>query len=309
VVRLNLAENVDCRKEYVLRVSNVSDARTNLIAPNSVAILGCVTRTNLVPFSSFWKWNFSYEGPERVPADWMATNFVESGFWGEGSAPFFYSQELENTCFGTFGAGAPGGTPISIGYPTYVFRHKFVVASNFPTAGQLRLAHLVDDGAIFYLNGRELLRYPITYPSQVQAWPPGPVNHDYLMPECIEAVCATNQYALTNLLIGTNVLAVEVHVCNEFQGADVMFGIQLDIIVTNRPTTIPIISEIVQRAGNQRRTILQWGVRGWRLQTTTNVVNTSSWVNVSGVTTNATGYTNTYNLPGDRQRFYRLCRP
>ena len=301
VVRLNLATNVDCSREYVLKVSNVADVRTNIIRPNSEAFLGCMYRTNLVDFQANWVYNGSleFEGL-RVATNWYTTNFVNDGTWGENVAPFYFSQDTETTCFGQIGGGQPIGTSISDGYPTYVFRHTFVVPTNFPTAGQLRLAHVIDDSAIFYLNGNELLRYQL---------PPGEINHDFRAPTCIEATCATNSYALSNLLPGTNVLAVEVHNCNEFTGSDMMFGLQLDIIVTNRITSVPTISEIVQRAGNQRRTILQWGVRGWRLQTTTNVGNPTSWVNVSGITTNAMAYTNTYALPGDRQRFYRLCRP
>ena len=293
-VRLTLATNIDCSKEYVLRVSNLTDLRTNLMSPNpGYAIVGCVYRTNLVEFQRAWKWKPAW-GFDPPPANWYATNYFPDANWGDGVAPFYYSQECETFCFGNIGALCPGfGTPIDVGYPTYVFRTEFIVPSNSPTVGQLRLAHVVDDGAIFYLNGRELLRYNMTN---------GPVDVDYLT-TCLEPSCQTNVYALDNLLIGTNVFAVEVHECDEFTGADMMFGIQLDIIVTNFPTAIPEIK--VTRNASPRQVRLNWQPRGWRLQTTTTI--TGGWVNVSGVTTNITGYTNT--LPFSGNRFYRLCRP
>jgi hypothetical protein len=298
-VRIDLGTNVDCSKEYVLKISNITDLRFNLIEPNSVAILACVQKTNVVDFNVNWRFFYSAESPasQRVPQNWMATNFVEPDWWGDSSAPFYQAQGCTNTCFGGIGNNCPQGTQIDIGYPTYVFRTKFVISSNTPTTGLLRFAHVIDDGAIFYLNGQELGRYRI---------PAGTINHDYLVPECIEGGCATNQFTVTNMIVGTNVVAVELHNCPQFVGADVIMGTQVDYIYTNM-ITVPTID--IRRLANPRRVALTWNSRGWRLETSTNLnLGDAGWTNVANVTTNMLGHTN--NTPNDRpQRFYRLRRP
>ncbi|HKQ38380.1 MAG TPA: immunoglobulin domain-containing protein [Verrucomicrobiae bacterium] len=297
-VRLTLATNIDCSKEYVLRVSNLTDTRTNLMSPNpGYQIVGCVYRANIVDFQAFWNFNATYVGADPgLPTNWYTTNYQVDGTWSGGFAPFYYAQGCFSNCYGSFGVACPGqGTPTSVGYPTYAFRKEFVVNSNSPTIGLLRLSHVIDDGAIFYLNGKELLRYNMTN---------APVDFNYLAPCLPVAQCQTQSYTLDNLIIGTNLFCVEVHSCDEFTGADFMFGCEMDIIFTNFPTVIPEIK--IRQTSNPKREILSWQPRGWRLQTTTNVGNPASWANVVGITTNFTGYTNN---PTDRWRFWRLCRP
>ena len=302
-VRLTLATNIDCSKEYVLFVSNLSDSSTNIMVPDvgAAQIVGCQYRSNLVNYQSVWSWYFSYEA-ERVATNWMATNFVVPGEWGIGESPFYFTSTVMTNCFGAVGSGQPVGTPISIGYPTYVFRHEFVIPTNFPNVGLLRMTHVVDDACIIYLNGRELLRdgpIPLT-----------PINHDFLATNCIESACRAETYTLSNVQPGTNVLAMEVHNCDEFTGADILMGIEVDIITTNFPTRIPDMNIRQIRTATARTNIVTWQPRGWRLQTTTNLANTSSWVNVAGLTTNSTGYTNSSATIGtERQRYYRLKRP
>ena len=303
-VRLTLATNIDCTKEYVLKVSNLTDIRTNLMEPNpGYAIVGCVSRLSVVAFENGWNFLPTFSGGP-LPTNWYTTNYQVDANWGQGSAPFYFRQGCISNCYGSYGTPGAGGncggegTSVSVGWPTYVFRTEFVIPSNSPTAGQLRLSHVIDDGAIFYLNGKEFLRYNLTN---------APIDFDYLVPTCLpDPLCQTQAYALNNLIIGTNVFCAEVHSCDEFNQADFFFGCQLDIIVTNFPTRIPdlIISNIV----SPRRVFVKWQPSGWRLQSSTNLANTSSWANVTGVSTNATGYTNSNPLV-DRQRFYRLSRP
>jgi hypothetical protein len=48
-------------------------------------------------------------------------------------------------------------TPLSTTAPTSYFRKTFTYPGD-PTRTNLRLSHLVADGAVFYLNGSELIR-------------------------------------------------------------------------------------------------------------------------------------------------------
>ena len=58
-------------------------------------------------------------------------------------------------------------TPLAAGPSTFYFRHEFTLNEDVDGVSLL-LDHFVDDGAIFYLNGVEVLR---------QNMPAGTVNH------------------------------------------------------------------------------------------------------------------------------------
>jgi len=301
-VRLTLNTNIDCSKEWVLTVRNLTDRRTNTIVPNpSQAIVGCQFRIPAVEFGAIWNYMYTYdEAQPPLPTNWYTTNYQVDANWTIGSAPFWYSATCLSNCFGEFGAQCPAeGTSVSVGFPTTVFRTQFIVPSNSPTVGTLRLTEAVDDGAIFYLNGKEILRNNMTN---------GPVTFNYLPPCTNNTVCGVQIYGLDSLLIGTNIFCAEVHSCDEFVQADFMFGCQLDIIVTNYPTRIPELK--VRKTISPTRVILDWQPRGWRLQTSTNLANSNAWVNVTGITTNFTSYTNNpLTVPLVNWRFWRLCRP
>src|SRR5262249_7730456 len=112
-------------------------------------------------------------------------------------------------------------TPLTVaaGRITYYFRTHFNVASNL-SISQLALSHVIDDGAVIYLNGVEVHRPNmragnITFTTQASA----AVSH------------AVTQgpfgISLANLVPGDNVLAVEVHQ-NGTASPDVAFGLKLD---------------------------------------------------------------------------------
>src|SRR5262249_45605074 len=99
---------------------------------------------------------------------------------------------------------------------------------------QLALSHVLDDGAVVYLNGVEVHRTNmpagnITFTTQASA----AVNH------------AVTQgpfgISLANLVPGDNVLAVEVHQ-NGTASPDVAFGLKLDgTLVTNTPALAGVV--------------------------------------------------------------------
>jgi len=285
----------------------------------SEAIIGCVDRIGAVDFDAFWYFIPTYDEAQILPTNsanaWYTTNYQVDANWAGGNAPFYFKSGCFSNCYGFFGTSGAStncgalGSPVSIGYPTIAFRREFIVPSNSPAVGQLRFQHVTDDGAIFYLNGKELLRYNMTNV---------PVTFNYFAP-CIlnEPTCQTQAYTLNNLLVGTNVLCAEVHSCDEFDGADFMFGCQLDIIVTNYATQIPEIRVTRTPATNAvKRVFLDWDYPGWQLQTSTNLANTNlgatGWTNVMNgavpYPTNLTRYTNNPTEVG-RGRHYRLVWP
>ena len=124
---------------------------------------------------------------------WRAPGYVDSA-WSSGSGLFF---------FNTGSLPAPTNTPVAPGRTTYYFRASF----NFSGATSnvtLNLRCVVDDGAVFYLNGAEIYR---------QNMPSGAIDYLTSATGTVGDADYAGSVTLTasNLVQGMNVLAVEVH--------------------------------------------------------------------------------------------------
>ena len=117
-------------------------------------------------------------------------------------------------------------TPLTLGRMTYYFRFHFNVASNGMFTS-LQLRHLVDDGAIFYLNGTEVgPRYnlsgaPATITYSTAASANGAATYQ-----------GPFSFSAASLVSGDNVFAAEVHQ-NIISSADIIMGLVLDGVVAN----------------------------------------------------------------------------
>jgi hypothetical protein len=282
--------------EYYLTVEGLMDSKTNIMGKVQWPI-SFVWTTNLVDFHNSWKYNYAFQS--SPPTNWIQSGYQEDGTWAEGSAPLFFTSDLETNCFGIFGQGFGNGTELTIGYPTYVFRTKFIVPTNVPNSGLLAFNYILDDGAIFYRNGKEILRVNL---------PEGPVTYDTLAPAQLEASqCRSNSFAFTDLR-GTNTLAVEVHQSTETTGMDIAFGLEVLGYFTNTPAFPPVLN--FQKTNSPNRLILSWQGTGYRLLSSTNASTNGPWSAVTGVITTG-GVTNRYtnsSITGPKQ-FYRLQRP
>lgn len=161
--------------------------------------------TTLLPIATAWKYNQS--GIDLGTA-WRAAGYDDSS-WPSGAALLFVEDGP---------LPAPKNTPLTLGRNTYYFRTTFLFTGS--TNGlELRLHPVVDDGAVFYLNGGEARRInldtdPIGYFTNAS---PGVSDATFTGPFTIP---------LTNLVSGTNVLAVEVHQAST-NSTDVVFGTEL----------------------------------------------------------------------------------
>ena len=106
--------------------------------------------------------------------------------------------------------------------PTYYFRHRFQFAGDAQNA-QLRLRPVVDDGAVFYLNGVELHRLRME----------DPVSHGSFASDNVGNADFEGPFDLPadGLLQGENVLAVEVHQDDD-SSSDIVFGLELEVVET-----------------------------------------------------------------------------
>jgi hypothetical protein len=120
---------------------------------------------------------------------------------------------------------------------TFYFRHYFTVPTGI-TNPPLRLWHVIDDGAVFYLNGSEIYRVGITNP--VLATIPA----ERVVPDAVQE--GPFYLFVTNLFPGPNLLAVEVRQ-NNSTSSDVVFGAAVDALLL--PAELPLPSLKFTRQG------------------------------------------------------------
>lgn len=165
-----------------------------------------IFQTNtLVAMTNLWKYEQS--GNDLSNA-WLQVNYDDSA-WLAGPALLYVSPSS---------LPAPKNTALTLGQQTYYFRTRFDY-TGVPAPLQLNLRHIVDDGAVFYLNGVEIHRSNI---------PAGAVAHATPASPSVGTAAYRGPFAisLTNLVVGTNVLAVEVHQA-AVTGNDIVFGAEL----------------------------------------------------------------------------------
>lgn len=141
-------------------------------------------------------WKYLDNGSDQS-TQWMARNFDDSA-WASGSGKLGYGDSGNAT---TVSYGSSGTNK----HITTYFRHSFQVVD--PAAFQsLTLRLLVDDGAVVYLNGTEIVRRNL------------PVGTITFATRALAAVSGSDETTYYNysvpanlLTVGQNVIAVEVH--------------------------------------------------------------------------------------------------
>ncbi len=153
-------------------------------------------------------WKYLDAGGDQG-ARWRAADF-DDGKWASGKAPLGYGEGGEATEL-SFGPDK-NKKPI-----TCYFRR----GPEIPREGrysELRLNVLVDDGAVIYLNGKEVGRISM---------PGGEVRHDTKASEAVEAKEFQEiRTSGEHLRAGKNVLAVEVHQASR-TSSDLRFDLEL----------------------------------------------------------------------------------
>lgn len=151
-----------------------------------------VSSETIFPAGSIW--SYSDRGLD-LGTRWRQVSY-DDRTWPSGPAQLGYGDRDEATLV-SYGGDA------SDKYPTTYFRKSFELTDGigFQT---LRLSLLVDDGAVVYMNGQEVLRTNM---------PAGPIYYTTLAP-----LATGNENSFTEFPIspdylrpGTNILAVEVH--------------------------------------------------------------------------------------------------
>jgi len=194
------------------RLANWSDSMSSGSVTTTVTN---VTTVSLVGYGSTWKF---HQGGTDLGSAWRGNTFADSS-WTAG-AGLHYVEDAA--------LPAAKGTSLTIGRMTYYFRHAFQFSGN-PADAVLKLSAIVDDGAVFYLNGEEVFRVGM---------PEGAVNYGTMANRTVTDAVVEGPFDIPGRFLrsGENVLAVEVHQVGA-GSTDVAFGAQLSAVVTTVTTT------------------------------------------------------------------------
>jgi hypothetical protein len=190
----------------------IDAAQDNRVVGNWAAIAGLAAGQprELIGMTNAWRY-------EQTGAD-LGTNWILPSFndqaWPEGAA-LLYVEGAD--------LPAPKNTPLQLGQMSYYFRTHFQYHG--PTVGvTLRLSTVIDDAAVFYLNGKPL--YRLEMPDEVDRQTPANRTVGDAVLEGPFVVAGTN------LVQGDNVLAVEVHQ-NSLGSSDIVFGLSIEVDTGN----------------------------------------------------------------------------
>jgi hypothetical protein len=159
-------------------------------------------------------WRFNETGTD-AGAGWSTNAHAVGGDWGQGPGPLGWDSREPEIPIATR-VTPPLQTP---GVVTYYFETEFILtAAQSAGVRELQLIHLIDDGAVFYLNGTEIARFQM---------PGGAVDATTLALGDGDAIVSEAIIVSSDsLVVGENRLSVEVHQ-NSTLGSDIVFGTQL----------------------------------------------------------------------------------
>lgn len=184
-----------------------------------IEVVGPVpTGVVFIPKGADWHWN--YDGTDQRDV-WRATTFDASG-WKEGKAQLGFGEGDE-------------ATTIWIGRPPYPVTAYFLTDFQVPADvvfSRLSLRLLQSDGAVVYLNGREVLRDnmpagPVSYATRARGPSGSQGFREFTLPP-------------DQLVVGRNVMAVEVHQ-HAVTSTSLSFDVALEGVFAAAPVP-PVVS-------------------------------------------------------------------
>jgi len=172
-----------------------------------------------IPIQAVWNYN---DSGENLGTAWRDPGYNDSS-WPSGAALLYYDPDP---------LPVPKNTLIDKGNKTtFYFRTEFTFTGNTNDMS-LFLHPVIDDGAVFYLNGEEIYRFNM---------PEGEIYATTYAASRVGEAAFTGPYTIDPafLVQGVNVMAVEVHQ-HAAASSDVVFGMEL-FAVTNIISGKPFI--------------------------------------------------------------------
>lgn len=293
------------------------------------ALILCFYQTSIgqtfVDFkSSGWKYREAYQDVTAIGNGTWKTNAYNDATWASGQAPLGYENTLPathtlNTWLWPYNV-ALNGTNTS---KTHYFRKTFNVTNPALLSGY-KIKTWCDDGLVVYLNNKEVVRLnmPTGTIDSLSLAPTAPANDSIFSETTINLP--------SDLLTGTNVIAVEVH---QYSGSiDRYFDLYIEgILAGGCPSTVNLerqpylqiatpTSVVVRWKTNELvNSILKYGTDPNNLTNTVTVPNTNTThiVNLTGLTPNtkyyySVGYScnsTNYILASGTQYYYHSMPP
>lgn len=162
--------------------------------------------TNVVMnFDQVWKFN---QSGNNLGTGWRASNYDDDD-WESGKGLLY----VENA-----GLPAPKGTPLTRGPITFYFRTNFEVED--PAQANLFYTTILDDGAVIYINGKEIAR---------PGMPAGTISASTTASRTVGDASQEGPFNIPSSALrkGVNVIAVEAHQTNA-NSSDIVWGMAIE---------------------------------------------------------------------------------
>ena len=193
--------------------------------PATSSIPPIIAEETVVEFNSNWRHSKDFTfGPSDLPLDpgenwYQSQHLADQIDWLEGAGPFGISVGRTPLALETRFASP---RLVTNEITTYYFEHEFdLTAEQTAALDQLIVRYMVNDGAVFYLNGHEVERVNM---------PEGVINSETRASSAVNRnVVAESHWNVNDLLVALperNRLSVEVHQFDP-RSEDVLFGMEL----------------------------------------------------------------------------------
>lgn len=273
---------------YRVVVNNVRDlsAAGNSVAANSEVTISYTV--SLIALSDSHVWSYNQTGTDLGTA-WREVGYNDST-WTNGMALFDVVRDSTRTEVD----GIPVRTVLSLTNNsgttniTVYFRTKFNFSPASTSGVTLNITHVIDDGAVVYLNGSEIYRFnmgtnAVSYTNFAVSVGTASRQGPFQIP-------------LGTLQTGTNVLAVEVHQTS-LGSSDLTFGLELNAFVSSGSGGAPTVRQSYNRTSGQMT--ISW-------DGTSCLQETTALQGAATVWTTSPVRSGVPFMPSGTQKFYRL---
>ncbi len=228
---------------YVLVASGIADnsPQHNVMLPSSLVPVMIVE--HLVTAYSFYDF-YNPVPPWDEPCigtNWMEPEFVLAENWGNNLA--------EPGAFWLGGDLLPveRGKELSFSSAVTSYFRTWFQWEGSPLGAKLRLRHVVEAGAVFYLNGKELSRFNM---------PEGPVDcSTFAVSNIISPSWESTEFPIEVLRPGSNLLAVELHSYRASQ-TTLALAVELDAFIQSLPMgPVVITRQPANRTVHERESV------------------------------------------------------